>query len=252
MKIAKLLLLTILIVSLGLVFFSCGDDDSSEGGFKGTVIGFGSEDVPVPGVKVIALDNDTGEPITGFETVAEADGTVTFNGLPGERIGFKVFAKEEGGKNVYIDTYQFNIRTDAQDETVWSVPMTVFLAGPAAAKLTVDPTKAIAGGGAYWLDADGNEFPIECATLEVEGGLGDVRYFNDSGFPSPIDKNPSVNKANGYWIAANLPPGKVTFHAKVGDEIVGSTTFHAYAGEAITIGNIEADEKYTSNPGKCE
>ena len=54
--------------------------------------------------------------------------------------------------------------------------------------------------------------------------------------------------ANRHWLAANMPPGKVTLQAKVGDTVVGSTTFFAYAGEAVSIGNIYVDDNEINLP----
>ena len=96
--------------------------------------------------------------------------------------------------------------------------------------------------------------PVRFGAFSVDD-TADVRYFGDNNLPAPIEgegAQESVNPNNGYWLAANMTAGQVTLQGKVGDEVVGETTFFAFAGEAISIGNIYVDESYDENPGTCE
>ncbi|MCU0661784.1 MAG: hypothetical protein MUC50_05595 [Myxococcota bacterium] len=224
------------------------DTNTNDAKLCGTVIGFGS-DTPVPNMKVILLDNDTAELLAMPEQTSGSDGRLCISGLPeGKRVGLKVV----GVPGQFVDTYQFNIRTDAQNEKIWIMSKSTFTASPKMAQVTVDPTKGIAAGGGYWLDKDRKEYPVECGTIEPLTGEADIRYFNDQGLPAPANLATSLNRANGYWVAANMTPGKVTLQLMVDGVAVGSTTFFAYPGEAISFGNIEVDPEYTENPGKCE
>lgn len=255
MKFSELTLLAALVVFGA---YGCADDDSGDAGggetdtdgsiLCGMIIGFGS-DTPVPNMKVIVLDNDTGEPLGIDEKTSDNDGRVCIGGLPaGKRVGFKVL----GVPGKFVDTYSFNIRSDAQNETIWAMALSTFTMSIKLAQVDVDPTKAIAAGGAYWLDEEKKEYPVECGTVEPISGEADMRYFNDAGLPGPPEAQSNLNRANGYWVAANMTPGKVTLQIMVDGEAVGRTTFHAFPGEAISIGNIEVDPEYTNNPGKCE
>ncbi len=227
----------------------CGDTAASTESFKGTVIGFGV-DTPVPDLKVSALTNCDATPISGQEAMSDPSGTVEFTSLPVDEEGFVGF-KVDGKPNMFVDTYQFNIDGASRDETIWSVDYATFVVAPAIAGVTIDKTKAFAAGAVYWVDGNGNKWPVGCATVEPASGTADMRYFGNNNMPAPIEEQASVNPDNGYWIGANITPGKVTFQAKIGSEVVGSATFHVFDGEAFTITNIYVDNTYTVNPGTC-
>ncbi len=278
MKEKRIVILAIMALVLGCFAFGCGDDDddtdtsggdtdtdtdtdtdadgargdtdASQEHLKGTVIGVGS-DTPVPNLKVTALTNCDATPIAGQETTSGADGTAEFTDLPVDEeglVGFKV----DGVPNQFVDTYQFNLEGNRTDETLWSVDFATYTMAPALAGVEVDKTKAIAAGGLYFVDSQGNEHPVGCATVEPLNDEADLRYFGNSGMPAPATEQESVNPDNGYWIACNMTKGEVTLQAKVGEEVVGSTTFFAFDGEAISIGNIYVDDTFTENPGTCE
>jgi len=270
MKISKMLLLIVLIASLGCFVLSCDEEENGGNQNTGSCFGDGNaEDTSfvgyvqdlsskqgISGLTVIALDNVSGEPIEGQEATSGTNGKVTFEGLPAGRVGFKVLGVEDNSVSGWskLDTYQFNIRSNADDEVLWSVAYTTYKLVLTSTGITLDDSKAIAAGGAYWLDS-GNEcaeYPIGCGIAETESGEGDIRYSKDSPLPTALENQSNLSPTTGRWVAANVTPGPVTVKVKVGGEVVGQTTFRTYAGMAISIGNVEADEKYTTNPGTCK
>ena len=278
MNATKLAILLSLLLGVGLFGLGCGDDDDNDAAgdadvdgdadgdadgdsdgdsdadvlvnYTGTVIGFGS-DTPVPDMTVIALENGTAEEIEGHTQTSGADGSVVFDNLPVDDeglVGFKVV----GVPTQFVDTYQFNIIGDQKDDTLYHVDFATYTMAPAIAGIVVDKKKAIAAGAVYFRKPNGDEEPVGCATVEPVSGEAEIRYFGDNDLPAPVEEQESVNPGNGYFIGANMTPGKVTLQALIDGEVIGTSTFHAFPGEAISIGNIIVDESITENPGTCE
>jgi hypothetical protein len=264
---------------LSLVTLGCGSDDDDDNDTAGTGgAGGGGADtvtfqgklldnpteVPVPGVTVQALDNESGEKL-GIKAVSESDGSVTLKGLPKGKVGF--LAVGTPGKSV--DTFQYNIDSDAKDEQLWIFAKNVADLVPTLADFTTDPTKAYVGGALYWVNDKGEEEPVGCATVRIEGDLGEPRYFGNANLPIRDTPNPDdpegeyrtdSNPLNGRFFFANIPPGKQKIYMVVDGADVGSTELMLFAGEessdgelSVCISNIYVegmDENPT--PADCE
>jgi hypothetical protein len=232
----------------------CGTDgDVVTAGFKGILYDRISN-VAQSDITVKAVDHDTGEILPGFETVTKFDGSLSFDGLPAGKIGF--LAVKVVGE--FIDTYQFAIDSDSQDEKLWIVDLGTYQIAPPAAGITIDPTKGLLAGNFYWVDEEGEEIMIGCATVASDTG-GEVRYFKDNGLPAntvandPLGGLDETNRLNATFLVANMEPEAGTDIAKatvtgynnmeghVGEPI-GSTDLFAFGrDQTITINNLYAD-----------
>lgn len=228
-----------------------GGDDNGNGGkiFKGTVKDRMSR-TPLPGKTCRAVDNDTGDPIPGFEFVSEAGGKVTIEDLPGDLVGFHCDAVPGD----HIDTYQFNISTTATDEEIWLVDLGTYQMGPALAGLTLDTSKGLVAGSMYWVNAAGEEEPVGCAEVTSSTG-GEVRYFGANELPvnttanDPDNGRDNTHPNNGLFLVANMEPGPVTLSIMVDGQERGSVDTISFGGDqTILISNIYADETLTENP----
>ncbi len=256
-------LLAVLI--LGLFMWGCGDDSEDNddvvepGTFKAIVVDFQSDNI-VPGTKCWVLDNSTGEPIQNDPQTVNDKGYIEFTNMPSEegaKVGFKCFDTEDNS----VNTYQFHIDANAQDEKLWLVSDTLYEMGPKLAQLGIDTEKGILAGGVYWVnDADEEEF-IGCSTVESpdmteEENLENVRYFSDArkpichpdvGTTCPTGRD-SLNPNLGYFLVGNIPAGQgkvVKAYDADGNEM-GQTTIVSFPN-SICIGNIYA-EGYDANP----
>ena len=180
---------------------------------------------------------------------------VYFDGLPSGRVGFLVVG--DGDKNV--DTYQFNIESDAKDEILWSLDLNTYLAAPALAGYTQDMDLGAAAGATYWLDAQGEEIPVGCSTIQGDFDEGDIRYFGDNDMPTKLladDPNfgrDDVNPLNGYWLVGNITPvdTPVTVDGYVGTQKLGSVRYFTHRF-SVSIGNIYYKEATNPEPDDCQ
>ena len=195
----------------------------------------------IQGAEVVAIDNDTGE-LLDYSAISDLQGNIEMKVPAGIKLGFRVTA------NLFKDTYQFNIDSDAQDEEIWAVSnnsygMAVMLAG-------LDPEygTSVVAGALYWMNLFGEEEPISCGHI-VTNPAGEYRYFDEyTGLPAPLEAVPvtMADKAEGRFIAGNIPPGKVVITAFFGgdptdaDQFIGESTFFAYP-DSICIANVYAD-----------
>lgn len=232
--------------------------------FSGILIDFQTRK-GLAGAKLYVLDNatgkETGEVLTssGAETPAtDDDGIVTaeFDGAI-DKVGF--VARLEGQK----DTYQLHLPADGQNETLWSVSNGTYVAAPALAGISIDPTKGILAGGLYFRDAAGEEEGVGCGTIRVLEGVGDpdtfaeanIRYMNSAGLPTTLANQDSINPEVPFFIIGNIPVSKdgegndlpVTVTAKMGETAIGDTYVFSKA-DAIFIGNIFTYAAVTANP----
>jgi len=95
----------------------CAPNAKSE--FTATLLGFGSN-LPVQNATVAMLDNTTGIE-TGIQVQSGPTGEVSF---PDPDSGAVVAFKATMANNK--PTYQFHLKANAQDETLWIVPNTVY------------------------------------------------------------------------------------------------------------------------------
>jgi hypothetical protein len=248
----------VLPLTVCLVLAACGDDGGETAAFRGKLIDFKSgraEEKPVPRIKIKAIDNDTGKPLAGFETVSDASGMVTFDGLPGEKVGFLA----EGVLGESVDTYQFNIKsvTPEEYEILWLVDLGTYQMGPGLAGITLDTSKGVAAGAVYWANPQGQEEIVGCTTIKADPESGDVRYFGDGGMPTkltsedPQNGRDSTNKLNGYYLIGNIEPGSVKVNAYVDGESKGNVDFVTF-GESICISNIYLEGDSNPQSQDCQ
>lgn len=209
--------------------------------FKAKVLDFQTKQ-PVEGADVVVLENDSGKE-TNTNVKSGQNGVVEIQLPKGKLVGFKV-SKEKSR-----DTYQFGIASDAQDETLWLVSELTYKMAPAMAGLTVDETKGIVAGSIYFLN-NGQEEHVGCATV-VTDPSGDIRYFNPkTGLPANKEDAPMTSKKIAYFVAANIPAGKITMKAMVKDKEVGVVETFSYA-KSISIQNIYVNTDKNPTPEDC-
>ncbi len=246
------------VLSSGLLI-GCGEDDGGDPGaqFNGVLLNRITRN-PVIGKTVKALDNVTGDVIPGQEAVTGAGGSLSFSGLPGSHVGFWAVA-ELGG--AYIETYQFNIATDGQDEELWAVDKGTYDLAPKLGGITIDITKAAIAGGYYWVNPDsGNEEPVGCGTVAPQVGGADIRYFGGNDLPVEIVANDpdcgldGINPLNGTFLLANMNagPGQVLQGFDADGNQNGSSTLPGIVGDkTIIISNIYATGDVNPKPADC-
>lgn len=198
------------------------------------------------GATVVAYDNETGE-ATQVQATSGQDGRITMQ-LPkaAGKMGFKV------SLTGFKDTYQFNIAIDSeQEETLWAVSVNGYNMAAALAGFTPDPAKAIVAGAIYWVNNQGEEEFVGCATITSDPA-GEYRYFGDTGLPAPLAQVPetTTGKGEARFVAGNVPPGKCTLKAWVKGQEVGSATLFTFA-DSICINNIYTEGTSNPTPADC-
>ena len=185
------------------------------------------------------------------------DGSFEFNDIPCGLYGFLVEGNKEI-ENKTVDTYQFDIPADAQYEIIWSLDELTYSLAPAMAGVTLEAGKSLALGAVYWMDEEGTEIPVGCATVTTLPESSDIRYFSDDYLPTTLEVQAGVNAYNGAYIACNLPVGDVGetigLTAYYGGQTIGNARCVSFPDSAC-IADIYVDESYTSNPsnesGQC-
>jgi hypothetical protein len=217
--------------------------------------GRGSDGRPnerVAGITVKALDNVTGVPIAGMESVSDSNGIVVFNGLPAGEVGFHAV----GVQGDFVDTYQFNINSNSTNAVLWIMDYNTYVAAPMIAGVTVEPDKSLIVGTVYWEDAQGCMNPVGCSTVKTNPESGDVRYFADNGMPTktiaddPVAGRDDINPLNGYWLIANVDSGPVSIGGYMADQLLGSITCVMFA-DSVCIGDIIIGGSSNPQPGTC-
>lgn len=250
MKTTKIRAIVAVICVLGFcgLLTGCGGGDGGTSSFKAYIQHFGGDDL-VDGLEVEALDNETGDGL-GITVTSDATGWVTFDWgdtQVGDKVGF--LCKAVPGD--WHDTYQFDLDSTAQDERLWAVDETTYAGAPLMAGLTIEAGKAIMAGGLYFVEADGTENHIGCATVKTNPEDGEVRYFGDNGMPAPLTTRDTTNPLVAYFLIANMNPGTKTVEAYVDTEMIGQTDLHVYA-DAISISNIYTDKATDPEPSDCQ
>lgn len=243
-------------LTIGLALTGCNGNGDGTHQFSGKLINFASGKVaavPVVDQTVVALDNESGAELN-IETVSDAEGMVYFDGLPEGRVGFL----SVGISGTNVDTYQFNIDSNAQDEILWSVDLGTYQMAPALAGYEQDDAKGAAAGATYWLDGT-TEVPIGCSTIQGDYDSGDIRYFGDNNMPTKtlaqdaVDGRDNVNPINGYWLVGNIEPIEepFTITASMDTQELGSVRYFAYEF-SVSIGNIYYEGASNPQPSDCE
>ncbi|MBW1807659.1 MAG: hypothetical protein JRJ87_05645 [Deltaproteobacteria bacterium] len=238
------------VFALSGLLIGCGSSngDPEEKTFKAYIQHFGGDDY-VSGLEVEALSNETGDSL-GITAKSDGTGWVTFNWgeiQVADKVGF--LSKEEVGN--WVNTYQFNIDSNAQAERLWAVDQTTYVGAPAYAGLTVEDGKAIMAGGLYFVEADDTENHIGCADVKANPEDGEVRYFADNGNPTTLAVRDTTNPLVAYFIIANMEPGKQVVEAYIDTEKIGQTDLFVYA-DSISISNIYTDKATDPEPSNCE
>ncbi len=242
------LVVFICVLGLGGLLVGCGGGGTSGSTFKAYIQHFGGDDL-VDGLEVEALDNTTGDSL-GLTATSDATGWVTFawgDTQVDDKVGF--LCKAVPGD--WHDTYQFDLDSSAQDERLWAVDETTYSGAPLMAGLTIEAGKAIMAGGLYFVEADGTENHIGCATVKTNPEDGEVRYFGDNGMPAPLTTRETTNPLVAYFLIANMNPGTKVAEAYVDTEKIGQTDLHVYA-DAISISNIYTDKATDPEPTDCQ
>lgn len=198
-------------------------------------------DTPIPSsqlsLTVRALDNATGQPLPGMETVTDDDARVTFNGLTQPEVGFMI----QGVPAQAIDTYSFNVSPLEQNRLLRVVAKSSVLTVKTVANVTLDPQMADVAGAIYW----GNDEPVGCVTVTIDDGVGDIRYFASNNLPTTnvalesapfLEVRTATNPLNGRFYIANVTPGVHTITAHLNGEVVGSASLPAFPGNMSTDG----------------
>jgi hypothetical protein len=275
----RLHLAFVVLLSMGLMFAGCESDDNgtTDPGTTqdpGTPSDPGEGDVPVvekvtfkaqvqdnlskqpkEGALVTVMDNDTGEATTMTAT-ADADGMVEFELDKGKMYGFKSALADN--KDTYVWNIPSELPTGVEYEIIWILSETGFGMAAALAGFEPDPAKAIIAGALYWVNDAGEEEYVTCGTIKTDPE-GEYRYFaENTGLPAPLESVTSTggDKAEGRYVAGNVPAGKVTLsgYNKAGDVEWATLTLWTKA-DSVCISNLYVDKvQFPANPSPatCE
>lgn len=246
---------------------ACGSDNGTEGdtgGLPDTSVQLGTfkavvkdnlTKAVIEGAEVTAIDNDTGEMLE-YTTMSDAQGNIEMQVPAGILLGFRVTA------DLFKDTYQFNIESDALDEEVWAVSINGFEMAAGLAGFVPDKTKSVVAGAIYWVNEAGEEEYVSCGHV-VSDPVGEYRYFSETtGLPAPLAEVPNTmaGKGEGRFVVGNVPAGKTVLTTYFDDDpastekFIGTATFFAYP-DSIAITNVYADkDKYPAenpSPATC-
>ncbi|MGD8863226.1 MAG: hypothetical protein PVI30_24645 [Myxococcales bacterium] len=224
-------------------------------------------ETPIPAsqlaLTVRALDNETGAPLPGLETVNDESAMVSFSGLTQPSVGFMI----QGVVNQAIDTYTFNVDPLDMNRLLRVVAKSSVLTVKTVANVTLDPQMADVAGAIYWDNAQGIEEPVGCVTVSIDDGQGDIRYFASNNLPTtnvPLESAPNLevrtatNPLNGRFYIANVVPGRHTITATLNGQVVGTASLPAFQssqstdGEnAISLTDITIDAPANPTPADC-
>jgi hypothetical protein len=183
---------------------------------------------------IVAVNNDTGEPLEGVaEVKSTRSGQVTVKGLPEGLVGFLI----KGVEGETLDTLAYGLASNEQNDTLRSTSE----ASPAIAQdsgnfVPEDDRTAVAGA-IYWRKdpsvvcttariVAGLCGGVGCATVKVKGYEDDdvaLRYLNKENIPAQVSLQthtyPGAGK--GRWYLGNAPKETITVEAYLGDEKIG-------------------------------
>jgi hypothetical protein len=234
-----------ILLAVGFALAGCGDDNGGGAQFRAYIEHFGGDDL-VGGMEVRAIDNNTGLEL-GINETSDASGWVAFDELPAGDVGFLCV----GVPGDWVDTYQFNIDSSAQEERLWAVDHTTYVGVPAMAGIVLEDGKAIVAGAVYWVNAADEEEPVGCVTVDSVPTTPDVRYMGENGMPTLITEQAETHHLWGRFVVANLEPGSASTTAYDGTTALGSTSLFTYA-DSIAISNIYHEGTSNPTPAGCQ
>ena len=231
----------------------CYDSTCQLATFCARLVDFSGGTIPVSGVTVKALYNDTGIQIDGMECVSDADGNVIFSNLPDVYTGFLVL----GTPGDYVDTYQFNVDSQGRNEILWLVDYTTYQAAPLLADVTQDISKGLVFGAVRWVNAQGLDEEVGCTVVKANPESGEARYFADNCLPTPttnqdpVDGRDNTNPVCSYFILANIDTGPVVLEAYVENVLKGSSGIVS-TGDSVCVDYIYLESATNPQPVGCE
>lgn len=175
---------------------------------------------PLAGVTVVALSNDTTFEMLSDEVTTADDGTFVFNDLEPDLMCIKVVGTE--GEDERVDTFSCNVSTNEHNRVVVSTPYAIAATSALGLTCACDPTEAAITGTVLYRTDDGQEKPVSCATVQVEGmtDAESIFYFTDT-LPNPVR---SRTDAGGRFLVLMVPPGLVQLTAIVNGEVIGNVS----------------------------
>jgi hypothetical protein len=233
--------------------------------FTGQLVDFASK-VGMPGVDMLVLDNDTGEPLPGYPAFKSEDQGLISLDLPADvtRVAFKANGKSRDGIWEFKNSYQFNIPSDAKNKRLYAVNKITYTTAPMTAGVVVDITKGIIAGTVYWVNkTSGEEEFVGCVTIEAipeddhaAGPQGEVRYFDpDKDLPTPLTKATHTwagEEGTSRYIVANLPVGQYRIIAKIDGVVVHDEVVLRSYADSICISNIYLEGNANPTPAREE
>jgi hypothetical protein len=193
-------------------FCECGDHIGVECvDFSGQAGARRSCDFEIPGVKVTALCNSNGDPLTNVDSVfLDENGMFTLRNVPKGRIGI-LFQCDESEASCnsddddLVNTWYWGVNTDANNQRFPLIPNVMY----DMIRMYMDyPSDICEGegwfmlhGAAYWSDpASDTKRPVGCGVITIapETSQTDLWYLEDNKLPS---KNfISTNPMNGEYV----------------------------------------------------
>jgi hypothetical protein len=113
------------------------------------------------------------------------------------------------------------------------------------ANVTLNPDLADIAGAIYWKDASGVEQPVGCATVAIDDGQGEIRYFGSNNLPTTnvalpsapnLEVRTATNPLNGRFFITGVSLKPHTVTAMVNGMAVGSATLPVFQGKTSTDG----------------
>ena len=209
--------------------------------FMGTIVE-STQDKPITSdqleLTVTALDNVTGAPLAGKEAMTDMGGKVAFTQLPAE-VGFKV----KGVMAQAIDTYTFNIGSNEQGKLLRVVAKSSVLTVKTVANVTLNPELADLAGAIYWRNGAGQDEPVGCATVTIDDGMGEIRYFASNNLPTTnvalpsapnLEVRTATNPLNGKFFITGASLKTHTVTATLNGVKLGSATLPVFKGTEST------------------
>lgn len=234
-----------------------GDGDSDGSGTRYTAsVTDSSSDMAIRDLKVHVLDNATGMK-TGQVATTDLQGRITLEDVKVDASGrFAVLVEGTQGEAGYMDTFQYNLDPNAQNDILRVVGTGAIAIATAAANFKADPAAGPISGAIFTGTGASDRKAADCLKIELAGfedapvKTGEactaedlcIRYFFDQRIPDFAATHTS--SANGRFYVANAPAGEHTINVKANGETIASTRLvviprnQGTTGETISVANI--------------